>query len=230
MTLAKILFTSIGGLAWTFSVWTADAPHSPQTDSSTPRATNVEQQSGSVDPQAPAEVKPSTPGESSSSGTAQSKASAKRAHRNKKKKTVACTDTPSTSAANEASSPSSPSSGQANAGKSPAVPVASSENCPPAKVVVHQGGSSESSIQLAGGTNQSSQARATATPMLDATEANLKVLEERQLSDSEKDMVTQIRQFMEQSKTAVAAGDVERARTLAWKAQTLSDDLVKPTK
>jgi hypothetical protein len=66
--------------------------------------------------------------------------------------------------------------------------------------------------------------------MLEATEANLKKLEERQLSDTEKDMVTQIRQFMEQSKTAVAAGDVERARTLAWKAQTLSDDLVTPPK
>lgn len=66
--------------------------------------------------------------------------------------------------------------------------------------------------------------------MLDAAESNLKKLEGRQLSDTEQDMVTQIRQFMEQSKTAVAAGDTERAHTLAWKAQTLSEDLVKPEK
>jgi hypothetical protein len=43
-------------------------------------------------------------------------------------------------------------------------------------------------------------------------------------------MVNQIRQFMEQSKAAVEAGDLERARTLAWKAQLLSDELVKPPK
>ncbi len=103
-------------------------------------------------------------------------------------------------------------------------------DCPPPKIVVRQGGTSDPSIQLAGGPGQSSQARASADPMLDATEANLKKLEARQLSDAEKGIVTQIRQFMEQSRTAVAAGDVERARTLAWKAQTLSDDLVNPAK
>jgi len=42
--------------------------------------------------------------------------------------------------------------------------------------------------------------------------------------------VTQIRQFMAQSKAAVADGDMERARTLAWKAETLSEDLVNPPK
>jgi hypothetical protein len=35
---------------------------------------------------------------------------------------------------------------------------------------------------------------------------------------------------MEQSKAAMSQGDLERARTLAWKAQLLSDDLVKPEK
>ena len=33
---------------------------------------------------------------------------------------------------------------------------------------------------------------------------------------------------MEQSKAAVGGGDLERARTLAWKAQLLSEELVKP--
>ncbi len=66
--------------------------------------------------------------------------------------------------------------------------------------------------------------------MLGATEQNLKKIAEMQLSEDQQDMVTQIRQFMEQSKTAVAAGDTERARTLAWKAQLLSEELVNPAK
>jgi hypothetical protein len=66
--------------------------------------------------------------------------------------------------------------------------------------------------------------------MLAATEANLKKIAGQQLSSNQQEMVNQIRQFMEQSKAAVEAGDLERARTLAWKAQLLSDELVKPPK
>lgn len=64
--------------------------------------------------------------------------------------------------------------------------------------------------------------------MLASTEENLKKLEGRQLSASDQATVNQIRQFVEQSKTAITSNDMERARTLAWKAQTLSDDLVNP--
>jgi hypothetical protein len=64
--------------------------------------------------------------------------------------------------------------------------------------------------------------------MLETTDANLKKIAGRQLSSSEQDMVNQIRQFMAQSKAAVDSGDLERARTLAWKAQLLSEELVKP--
>jgi hypothetical protein len=104
-------------------------------------------------------------------------------------------------------------------------------NCPPSKVIVKQGGSSEPNIQLAGGAGgkQTSQARDTAKEMLGTTEANLKQIVGRQLSSAQQDMVTQIRQFMEQSKAAVADGDLDRARTLAWKAQVLSQELVKPS-
>ena len=51
-----------------------------------------------------------------------------------------------------------------------------------------------------------------------------------QLSAAQQDTVSQTRQFMEQSKAAMAAGDFERARTFAWKAQLLSEDLAKPEK
>jgi len=100
-------------------------------------------------------------------------------------------------------------------------------NCPPSKMIVRQGGTSDSSIQLAGGGAKSPQ-RDNANQMLAATEANLKKLSGQQLNSNQQDMLTQIRQFMEQSKAAVNDGDVERARTLAWKAQVLSDELVKP--
>jgi hypothetical protein len=101
--------------------------------------------------------------------------------------------------------------------------------CPPPKIVVRQGGTTEPSIKLAGGAaGQTSQAQAIAKPMWDAAEENLKKLAGRTLTATEQDMVTQIRQFMDQSKSAASTGDAERARTFAWKAQTLSEDLVKP--
>ena len=82
-----------------------------------------------------------------------------------------------------------------------------SDPCPP-KVVVRQGGTSEPAIQLTGGAAgaQKSEAQATAGPMIDATEENLKKLSARQLSATEQETITQIRQFITQSKTAVAAG------------------------
>jgi hypothetical protein len=61
-----------------------------------------------------------------------------------------------------------------------------------------------------------------------ATTENLKKLQGRQLPASQQDTVNQIKQFMEQSKTAVAAGDLERGNNLATKARLLSDELVKP--
>jgi hypothetical protein len=97
---------------------------------------------------------------------------------------------------------------------------------------VRHGGTAEPSIQLAGGAagNQNSPQRDAANQLLGSTEENLKKLSGQQLSAAQEDTVTQIRQFMAQSKAAVADGDMERARTLAWKAETLSEDLVKPPK
>lgn len=116
-------------------------------------------------------------------------------------------------------------------GESPAKPATSGapKNCPPSKVIVQQGGTADSSIQLGGSASgTTSHQRDTANQMLAATEANLKKIAGQQLSSNQKEMVTQIRQFMEQSKAAVGDGDPDRARTLAWKAQLLSEELVKP--
>jgi hypothetical protein len=103
-------------------------------------------------------------------------------------------------------------------------------NCPPPKNIVRQGGTKEPSIQLAGGTgaDQASQKRPTAREMLGATTQNLKKISSRQLNANQQDEVAQIHQFMDQSKAATAAGDLDRARTLAWKAQMLSEALANP--
>lgn len=78
--------------------------------------------------------------------------------------------------------------------------------------------------------DQAAHQRDRANQMLRATEQNLKKLAGRQLTQDQQDMVNQVHQFEEQSKGAVAAGDMDRARTLAWKAQLLSEELVKPDK
>ncbi len=74
---------------------------------------------------------------------------------------------------------------------------------------------------------QASSQNQDATQLLSATDANLKKLEGRTLTTSQQDAVNQIQQYMQQAKTAAAAGDVERAHNLAVKAHVLSDELVK---
>jgi len=103
------------------------------------------------------------------------------------------------------------------------------KNCPPQKIIVRQGGVSEPSIQLAGG-DQASPKKDSVNQMLQSTEGNLKKISGQSLNTTQQDTVSQIRQFMDQSKEALAGGDMERAHTLAWKAQLLSEDLLKPTK
>jgi hypothetical protein len=101
--------------------------------------------------------------------------------------------------------------------------------CPPPKKVVRNGGSSEPKVQLTGGTTAQQAANKSSTEQLRAaTEENLKKAAALQLNPTKREMVTQIKQFMEQSKAAVAAGDLERGHNLALKAQLLSDELVKP--
>jgi hypothetical protein len=95
-------------------------------------------------------------------------------------------------------------------------------------VIVRRGGASEPAIQLAG--DQPSDQKNAVNQMLGSSTDNLKKLAGRQLSASQQDMVSQVKQFMEQSKGAMQSGDLERARTLAWKAQLLSEELAKPAK
>ena len=226
MTLAKILMVSLLFAAGSAFVCFSEAQETSQPDPSA-KPQNSQDQSGSQP--ADESKSSSTKKTAAPKGTA-NKSSSKKHHR-RKKSIEDCTPAPDATVAK---------SGVQSAQGDPANPTtsipqaqgsAATKKCPPEKIVVNQGGATDTSIQLAGGApKQTSEARATAEPMIDETESNLKKLETRQLNSAEQDMVTQIRQFVEQSKTAVAAGDVDRARTLAWKAQTLSEDLVKPEK
>jgi hypothetical protein len=101
--------------------------------------------------------------------------------------------------------------------------------CSPPKKVIRNGGSEEPTIQLIGGSpaQQASNQRST-EQLTAATQENLKKIAERQLSPSRQEMVNQVKQFMDQSKIAVAAGDLERGHNLAQKAHLLSEELVKP--
>ena len=101
--------------------------------------------------------------------------------------------------------------------------------CPPTKKVVRNGGSNEPAIQLIGGTpaERASEQRST-EELSNATQENLKKIGEQQSDPSRQQMVSQIKEFVEQSKAAVAAGDLERGHDLAQKAHLLSEELVKP--
>ncbi len=124
-----------------------------------------------------------------------------------------------------------PTQDPARRGTAPTPATASAPTvCPPPKVIVRQGGTVEPSIQLAGGAGGDQATRQRANQMLGATEENLKKLAGRQLAANQQDMVKQVHQFEAQSKSAIAAGDFERGRTLAWKAQLLSEELVNPAK
>jgi len=191
-------------------------------------------------PPAPSQAQPSaaTPAKTSAgqtSGGQNRPAAAKRPRQKKRVPPPNCDSAPV--ASGQAAPDSTPTPGDPPAtGTAPAAGAsgtpAPAANCPPSKVIVRQGGTSEPSIQLAGGTasDQTSHQRDTANQMLGSTEANLKKIAGRQLSSNQQDMVNQIRQFIDQSKTASNAGDLDRARTLAWKAQLLSEELVKPEK
>ena len=199
------------------------ASQAPQTNSPPPPQ---EPSSQEPVPATPSETKPSAQTAAKRS-TASKKGRSTKAH-SRKKKTAAspCVGnaaTDHTESLNPSTAPADPPA------QAPAQHSSASKDCPPAKIIVRQGGTKEPSIQLAGGTGNQA-ARDGINQLLGKTDENLKKTSGMQLTTSQQDTVTQTRQFVEQSKAAMSQGDLERARTLAWKAQLLSDDLVKPEK
>jgi FtsZ-interacting cell division protein ZipA len=100
----------------------------------------------------------------------------------------------------------------------------------PKKTVVRKGGTGDKSVQLTPAVNEAdaSHQREATQQLLTSTDANLQKLSGRLLSKDEQDTVAQIREFMQQAKTADSKGDLERASKLAAKAHLLSEALANP--
>jgi len=229
MTLAEIIL--VGIFCTVPAAWLVTARHRAAPP---PMFQNkAVQPEGPTQGAAPSNTSSPAPAAASAPSSSDHNPPAKRKRRHKKRVIASnCNSTPAASGQATSNSNSSSSAPDASPTGNPATAGAANApaNCPPSKVIVRQGGTAEQSIQLAGGAASASQQRDSANQMLGTTEANLKKIAGRQLSSNQQDMVNQIRQFMEQSKAAVGDGDLERARTLAWKAQVLSEELVKPAK
>ena len=94
---------------------------------------------------------------------------------------------------------------------------------------MRNGGASDASIQLspAGNQQQDSHDRENTNQLLAKADDNLKRVAGQQLTVTQQSTVDQIHTYMRQAKSAVDAGDLARAHTLALKAQLLSVDLTK---
>ena len=95
------------------------------------------------------------------------------------------------------------------------------------KTVVKNGGTSQESAQLspAVAPDQAQNQRISMEELLAATNANLKKVSARPLTSQQQGTLEQIHAYLRQAKAASAAGDTNRAQTLAYKARLLSDDL-----
>lgn len=190
----------------------------------------VAQEQTAQHPTQPEATKPSSAQSPSAQAPARDPKSGAKKVRSKKRvgSPTVCDPAPANSnvpASNPATTSPQPAGAQSSAATDPP------KNCPPEKTIVRKGGITEQSIQLAGGSaGDQAQKRDAANQMIAATEQNLYKLTGRQLSNSERDSVIQIRQFVDQSRTALTAGNLERAQTLAWKAKLLSEDLIDPKK
>ena len=200
------------------SLWTAAASLGAPAQQSAPQSSETP-----VPPVTSSTQDSSKPSQSPAAGTDSAKPSSAAKRRKHKKQASDCSNLPATDGTGSSNTAS-------NASTAGAATTSNQKPCPPAKVIVRHGGTADTNVQLSGPGAQSPPKQETANQLLGPTEANLKKIEGRQLSSSEQDMVNQIRQFMKQSKAAVVDGDLERARTLAWKSQVLSEELVNTPK
>src|SRR5262249_49142447 len=89
----------------------------------------------------------------------------------------------------------------------------------PNKTVVKNGSAAEPKVQIAPSMSpqQASDQRQDTTDLLAKSDENLKKISTKSLPSDQQDMVQQIKKYMEQSKEATNAGDLERAHNLAVK-------------
>lgn len=99
----------------------------------------------------------------------------------------------------------------------------------PHKVVIRRGGTLEPGAQISPDIppDEALKLRQKAEEMLAASEDRLKLLAGRTLGAPQQQTTTQIRNYMDKSRSALREGDAQRGHTLALKAYLLADDLVK---
>jgi hypothetical protein len=231
MTLAALLLFSAFSVLFSPLLGQIDAFQSASAGSTSTSETQAQEGSTSTNS---TNSQPSSQASTTQTPSAAKSAPTKTPTGKKKPASQGCNASPAPVSGSQASPPANqPSSdASAEAGAASAAKPAPPNNCPPEKTIVRQGGTAEPQIQLAGGPTAAEAARKrdAVNQLLGTTKQNLKKTAGWQLSSSQQDTVTQTRQFMEQSKAAMADGDLERARTLAWKAELLSEDLVSPQK
>jgi hypothetical protein len=108
-----------------------------------------------------------------------------------------------------------------------AAPAGTTAEKGPTKTVVRNGGADDRAVDLSPGLNQQkkSQQLESTNELLAASDANLKKISGRQLSENQLDTLKQIKSYMEQAKGALNDDDVQRAHNLAVKANLLSAEL-----
>ncbi len=112
--------------------------------------------------------------------------------------------------------------------RSQKAPAAQVDEPEPRKIVIHRGGASEPVTQIIPGMTleESNRLRQQAQDLLAAADSDLKKLAIRDLNSSQQETVSQIRHYIDVARSALGEGDIQRAHTLAQKAQLLCDDLV----
>jgi hypothetical protein len=109
----------------------------------------------------------------------------------------------------------------------PVVPAGTPGATGPTKTVVRNGGTADPVVDLSSGVSpqQASRETESTNQLLASSDANLKKISGRQLSENQQDTAKQIKSYMEQARAAAANGDVQRAYNLAVKANLLSAEL-----
>jgi hypothetical protein len=102
-------------------------------------------------------------------------------------------------------------------------------NAPPPKRVVPDGGSSATQMNFepAETGDRAARDRNETDHLLGAADLNLQQLSFRQLSPADREMMKQIRSYMDQAKGAMAEGDYDLGKNLASKANQLSADMLR---
>ena len=239
MTLASVVVCCLSFACSTLGIGSQPASlHLPAATMAASNTMALSQESTPPSQQTPAAQSPDSPAPQAAPASQpqnpQAKPPAAKPHRSSKKTgTPDCSTAPSALNPTVINSADSTSAASSNAGSSSTVSSntgsPAQKPCPPPKVVVKNGGSNEPAVELKGGcAAEASYQRATTEQLVKETKENLDKIKELQLTPSQQETVTQINHFTEQSKAAVAAGDVERGRNLAMKARLLSDELLKP--